>query len=317
MMVDEMNGELHVTTRKPSPPPDADFALFIDFKKGEGDPLRVFKTADQMVRALQKLDKTFCRSVDSSIKPIMVLEDIEAGSLRIWLKNILESTDDQALKDIDWKPAIGKYLVRAKYVYLQWANKPDGQESLAILGKEIMKIAEETDVKHLPDYAPPSAQELIHATKEIDSAKLNLISGDSMQYISADNDPVDFDLVASWDTEKLEEMSIKETTRFENMQMNLIVKKPDYLGMSMWEFRHGPSLIFARISDEIWLARYQKEREFDIRPGDALRCLVTVEFSYGFDNELIRTSYVIEQVDRVLENQVSKQGNLLTGNQDG
>ena len=124
------NGKLHVTTKKPSAPSDADFALFIDFKKGEGDPLRVFKTADQMVQTLQKLDKTFCRSVDTSIKPLMVLEDIDAGSLKIWLKNILQSTDDDALKDLDWKPLIGKYLVRAKYIYLKWANKPDGEQSL-------------------------------------------------------------------------------------------------------------------------------------------------------------------------------------------
>ena len=193
------SGELHVTTRKPSPPQDADFALFIDFKKGKGDPQRVFKTADQMIQALQKLDKTFCRSVDSSIEPIMVLEDIEAGSLKIWLKNILESADDQAIKDIDWRRAIGKYLVRAKYIYLQWANKPDGQESLTDLGKNITKIAEETDVKHFPDYAPPNSQDLIRSTKDIDIAKSNLVSGDSMQYISKDDKPVDFELTVLWD----------------------------------------------------------------------------------------------------------------------
>ena len=146
----------------------------------------------------------------------------------------------------------------------------------------------------------------------MEDAKRNLSPGDSMQYIPKDNEPVDFNLVAVWEMKELEEMSIKETTRFQNMQMNLIVKKPDYLGTSTWEFRHGAAPnFFARVNDEEWLRQYQKERKFDIRPGDALKCLVTVEFSYGFDNELIRTTYTIEKVVQVLENQISTQRELL------
>ena len=47
----------------------------------------------------------------------MVLEEIETGSIKIWLGNQLNRVDDDALKKLDWKPLVGKYLVRAKYVF--------------------------------------------------------------------------------------------------------------------------------------------------------------------------------------------------------
>jgi hypothetical protein len=76
-----------------------------------------------MIRALQRLDATLVEAIDSKIEPLMVLEEIESGSLVVWLKNILTATDDEALKKLDWKPAVGKYLVRAKHVYIRWATE--------------------------------------------------------------------------------------------------------------------------------------------------------------------------------------------------
>lgn len=305
-----MSDEVGITTRRPNSPDDADFAIYIDFKKGEGNPSRVFKAADEVIKALQRLDRALCISVDSSIQPLMVLEEIETGSLRIWLKNILTSTDDQALKDIDWKPAIGKYLVRAKYAYIKWSNKSEEGATLADLGQEIKKIAEETDVKYLPDYAPPSPHELAVVTQDLSVAKSSLIDADKMLYVSPDNDPLDFNLKAYWAPEDLEVMTVKETAKFENMTMNLIVKKPDYLGSSKWDFRHGTKPIFAHIHDKEWLDEFHA-RKVDIRPGDALRCMVTVEYFYGFDNELVKETHTVTKVGGILLDQAWTQNGLL------
>lgn len=179
----------------------------------------------------------------------MMLEDIEAGSIRIWLKNVLEATDDQALKDLDWRTALGKYLVRAKFVYIRWANKSDDERTILDLAKEIQTIASETDVRHFPDYASPPVGELTESVKEIQAAKAELIEGDSITYLSKDDEALDFDLAVSWTDDELGEMLVKEMTKFENMPMSLIVKKPDYLGQSMWDLRHGRKAILAKIED--------------------------------------------------------------------
>ena len=301
-------GTTHVSTTAPDPPSDADFAIYIDFVKGEGNAARVFQAADAMIRALQKLDHALCASIDTHIEPVLVLEEIQTGSIKIWLRDALKSADDQALKSLDWKPAVGKYLVRAKYVYIEWANKDGKDGSLINLARQLSTIASETDVKHLPDYAPPSVKDLADATKDIQSAKAYLLPGDRITYLPSPKSgtglaPLDFDLSVSWAPEELLSVTTKETTKFENMPMNLIVRRPDYLGTAMWEFRHGKQTIAAKIMDGPWLQRFQN-RAIDVRPGDALKCLVTIERNYGYDNELLDEKFIISVVEDVLQNQM-------------
>jgi hypothetical protein len=101
------NGVVHVASAAPIPPSTADFAIYIDFKKGEGNPSRIFQTADAIIRALHRLDLTLCAAIDSKIEPVLILEEIETGSLRIWLKEFLAAIDDDALKKLDWKQVVG------------------------------------------------------------------------------------------------------------------------------------------------------------------------------------------------------------------
>lgn len=256
-----------------------------------------------MIRSFQKLDAILCDAVDNKINPLLVLEDIEAGSLKIWLKNILEASDDGALKALDWKKQVGTYLVKAKYAYITWVNKNEEKpRSIVDLSREIQAIAAQTDIKHLPDYKPPAVQDLIAVTNDIEKAKSYLIPGDEISYISGDNEKVDFDLSLSWSPEDLSSLVTKEIVKFPAAPMILAVKKPDYLGTSKWDFRHGRKAISAKIEDEEWLKKFQG-RDIDVRPGDALRCLVVTEYGYGYDNELVMERYTIPKVESVLVNQ--------------
>jgi hypothetical protein len=148
-------------------------------------------------------------------------------------------------------------------------------------------------------------QDMANIARKVDEAKGMLQAGDKMSYISPESEPIDFNLTARWAPEELDELSIKETTKFEKMPLILIVKRPDYLGKSKWDFRQGKKSISARIDDQEWLSRFQA-RKIDVRPGDALRCLVTIEHKYGFDNELLNEEYIVTFIEGVLENQVSQ-----------
>jgi len=212
------------------------------------------------------------------------------------------------LRSLIWKPAVGKYLVRAKHAYILWANREGPGRTLSDLGREILNIARETDVLEMPIYSAPPVQDLVEAAKGIEAAKSPLIPGeDKISYISPDATDVDFDLTIRWAPEELISLATKETVKFENMPMTLVVRRPDYLGLTKWDFRHGKRQISARISDSEWLRAFQS-RETDVRPGDALKCLATVEHSYGFDNELISENVTITKVVEVLENRLSQLG---------
>jgi hypothetical protein len=296
---------INLTTKKPKVPTDADFAIYIDFKKDVGRPQRIFQTADALIKALQKVDKSLCNTIDSKISPIMMLEEIEAGSLRIWLKNLLEVVDDQALKELNWKPIVGSYLVKAKYAIINWCNKGElneNKESLLELSNEIKKIAQETDVRYLPDYKAPNIAELVDAIKDISESKNFLDKQDRLQYISGNGkEPLEFDLSIDWTPEKFEDFLTKEILEYTETTMILAIKKPDYLGLSAWELRHGRKKILAKIEDEQWLKDFQ-DRKKDVRPGDAIRCRVKQKCYYGYDNELVAEKYTINKIEEVLEN---------------
>lgn len=299
-----------MTDHKPEPPQDADFAIIIDFKKGEGSPTRVFTAASDLIEAFQAIDKVLVRSVDNNISPVMMLEDVEVGSLKIWLRNALTSTDDQALKDLDWKPAVGKYLVRAKYMFMSWIDDDTAPRSLPELRKNLQKLASETDVRRLPDYSPPDPSALVDAAQRIQSAK-DILAPSDRAFLEAGDQLLEIDISVRLDPDQMAEMATKETITLPPAQMILAVKKPDYLGASKWDFRLGKRAISARIEDQLFLAEFQGRRQ-DVRPGDALRCMVAVEMRYGFDNEMISETYVISHVVEVLEDS-HDQGNLFDG----
>lgn len=301
-----------LTDRKPDPPA-ADFAFEIDFARG-GPASRVFSATHEFIKACERLDAELVQSIDSNIETVLVLEDIEAGSIKTWLRNMLRATDDDALKTLDWKPLVGKYLVRAKYAVIRWIDDDSAPRSLPELRREIQQIAAETDVRHLPDYSAPSPAALITAVQDFQAVKDALIAGDRAKLITDDGD-IEMNLSVRFPIEDIEALAVAKTISQPSAEMILAVKKPDYLGASKWELRHGKRTISAKIEDAAWLQRFQN-RQVDVRPGDALQCMCAIELLYGFDNELIAERYTVAEVLTVLQDQFRVQEMLFDGKDD-
>jgi hypothetical protein len=301
-----MSADVILTSRRPAPP-QADFAFEIDFRRGEGSPSRVFSAINDFIRGCERLDAELVGTIDVNIETVMLLEDIEAGSIKVWLRNALTAVEDDALKTLDWKPAVGKYLVRAKYAVIKWIDDDAIPKSLPLLAREIQSIAAETDVKHFPDYRAPSPKALLDAVRDFQKVKDQLVPGDRAIYIDAEGDNAEMNLAMRWDIDDIEAMAVKEIVTFPAAPMILAVKKPDYLGDSKWEFRHGKRAISAKIEDEAWLRKFQR-RETDVRPGDALRCEVQIQHLYGHDNELMSERYIVLKVIEVLVDRYHQRG---------
>lgn len=284
-------------------PPQADFAFEIDFIRGVGPASRVFEATHGFIKACEALDAELVKSIDSNIQTVLVLEDIQQGSIKTWLRSILLATEDDALKTLDWKPQVGKYLVKAKYAILRFTDEEGPMRSLPDLREEIRQIASETDVRRLSDYSPPSPKALVTAIRDFQSVKDSLVEGDRARFISEASDvpSVEFNLTFRMPVEAIEELAIARTIVVPSSEMILPVKKPDYLGDSKWQLRHGSRNIDAKLQDDAWLRRFQN-REIDVRPGDALRCRVQIEYLYGHDNELLNERYAILEIIEVLVN---------------
>lgn len=173
------------------------------------------------------------------------------------------------------------------------------KKSLPDLRRQIQQIAAETDVRHLPDYTPASPAALVKAIADFQAVKDHLIAGDRAIYITPSGS-LEMNLSVRLNIQDIESLAVARTLNNPDAEMILAVKKPDYLGTSKWELRHGRRTISAKIEDGPWLSRFQA-REIDVRPGDAIQCIVRIENLYGYDNELIAERYTVLSVIDVLQ----------------
>jgi hypothetical protein len=262
-------------------PANADFAFTITFERGLGDPRRVFEAASALIAGFEELDEAVADSVDAKLNTAMVLEDVEAGSIKVWLRTIVESIGDEGLKDGEFKKAIGPALVRAKYAVLKFLDDEKGEAPQRIdeLRDNLRSIAADTDVRHLPDYAPIHQGKLIGSLEKIQDAKRTLGPKDKLS-IEAEGKVYEVDLTKTWSPATTVPVTPVTETNSE-MEMFLTIRKPDLLGGTMWQFRHGKFSINAPILDEKWLQNLH-DKKIALHSGDALRC--KVRFTYVYDD---------------------------------
>ena len=84
------------------------------------------------------------------------------------------------------------------------------------------------------------------------------------------------------------------------LNMVLKIRKPDYLGDSKWQFKHGKTTMSVKILDENWLNQF-RSRQITIAPGDCLRATVRSEIKYDSNYEVISENYEVIQILEVIQ----------------
>lgn len=283
------------------------FELVVGFKKDSGDPSRVFKSMTGLIEAVQSLDKNLSYSISSNVRTTVVLHDIQASSLKARLRNIVEDLPDEALKQAEFRPLIGHFLVKAKHKVIDWCsdkkeitNKTDIKQ----LQNDIKQLAEETDIKQIPAYVEPDTESLLLDINSVRNA-LAILEADDYATFESEEGISRFNKEMKISAEIIQEYLTREKIVSTGEKI-FKVKKPDYLGFSMWAFKYQRKSIDVKISDEKWLNAFQK-RDVQVLPGDSVRAIVREEVSYGFDNEVIQSHYEIIEVLEVLPLSVPEQ----------
>lgn len=284
-------------------PADADFGVTVDFTRGVSDPVVVFEGITTLLEGFRQLDKVTIGALDPEIEPIMVLEDVEAASITAWIRNRLRQVDDQALKELDWRPQVGKYAVKAKYRVLEYLDERERANEAARLGQlreDLEQLAREADIRHIPLHAPIALGELTASLDRIQDAK-RLLESSNRLIIKTEDREYEVDLTSSGKRPSAFLPAPVDSTHAGTMQMTLLVRKPDYLGNSLWEFRHGKEPVEAHVRDEDWLERFRSGQVL-IAPGSALSCLVAYEYGYDTDGELRTRKHDVVKVFEVIHN---------------
>jgi hypothetical protein len=270
-----------------------------------------------LIDSFQEIDGFLAGSIATGLKPSTLLEDIESGSLRVWLKNVLESVDDDSLKSGEWKKVVGAFLVKAKRIMINWTERRTtvtAEAEIAELRQELLDAAAQTDILRIPTYTPIPSNEVVRSIQLIADALKPLGESDSVSYLSYEP-TAEFNKSFQVVPDALTDLLVREVITSET-QMILVIKRPDFLGDARWEFRHDRRVFEARIHDPEWLAEF-REGTVVIHPGDALRSIVRSTVRYGFDGEVVDSQHEIVKVAGVIHTIRPSQGHFFNPPKEG
>lgn len=276
------------------------FEITVNFETG-GDPNRIYKTMVNLIESFRGLDGTLTEMIGIEITDSLSLENIENGSLKTIIRNLIEDLPDEDLRNSNVKRIIGHYLVKSKHAVLKWCQetpKLDSPEQVDALEGELLKIAEESEINQIPAYSPPNRVKLLTNITAIQNSTKSLGENDSVYYSSAEGISK-----VSNGIEISEEIVKEVLTREEVEQRNIAilkVKKPDYLGKSKWLMRYQGHNVDVAIADLEWLNKFQN-KEIPLLPGDSVRGTLLQIISYGYDFEVLSIHYELESITEIIE----------------
>jgi hypothetical protein len=281
-------------------PTEADIEIRVEFERGAGDPTRVFRTMTGLIESAQNLDAHLALGIGASVRTSLVLQDVEAASLKAILRTVVSSLPDEAVKAGEVKKVIGHYLIAAKHKILDWCAQRDeigSREEVKQLQDEVHALAEASDVKVIPAYAPIELTTLLSDITAIREALSHLAANDAASFTSAEGQSI-YNRRLHVSEAMVQELVTRETIPTESERI-VKVKKPDYLGTSKWEFKYAGHAIEAKILDVLWLQRFQSNLE-PLNPGDSLRVILREEVAYGYDSEIVNIDYTVLKVLDIL-----------------
>jgi hypothetical protein len=221
---------------------------------------------------------------------VAVLEEVARRSLSLWLRVRAATTpagDDEA--------SLLKFLARGTLAIIAWMDGSSTHQ-LADLQQALRVLAWGTSITTSAHPVLPSSADLVAAIAAWQKAKAGLGAGSSVR-ISTNNGSADLDLGRTI----AEPSSLLQARKLVNHSADMIfvVEMPDYQATGQWQLKHGGTRTLAYCEPGTLLDKFYR-RELDIRPGDALRCRVDFETSYGPDHEVLTERYRIVEILEVL-----------------
>jgi hypothetical protein len=280
---------------------EGEVALVIKYRPGESHALDVLQGAMALVESLDRLDHVLLSSVNTSLEPVSVLNDIEKSSLKLLLARALRSLPDEHLHNPDWKKWLGALLVKGKHVLL---SRIDSDAPEIMRGIELLT----NDYKHAPGlvgYEPPRITDVQDALDNVAKARARF----PRQQVLIQTELGDIELPESLPSPSPVPLDPDKCTYVVNKGREFFkIKQPDMLGHSQWSVLRNGRAVRVDILHKAWLDSYQS-RGASILPGDSLECVFEETITYDDQqNEIDRRLAVIEVLSVVSPPQ---QGRLL------
>jgi hypothetical protein len=250
------------------------------------------KHAERIEDAVEASYRALAGSILVQLETVAVLEEVAKRSVSLWLR---VQTQGGGGEGNGADASLLKFLARGTLAMIAWM---DGSPTLQLadLQQAIRVLAWGTSITTTAHPVLPSSSDLVEAIAAWQKAKGALGAGDSVRIIT-NNGATELDLskrIADPRTLLLARKLVNHSA-----DMIFVVEMPDYQASRQWPLKHGETRTSAYCEPGTLLDKFYC-RELDIRPGDALRCKVDFETSYGPDHEVLAERYRIVEVLEIL-----------------
>jgi len=249
--------------------------------------------------AVEASYRALAGSIAVQLETVAVLEEVAKRSLSQWLR--VHVKGDGALGEGP-DASLLKFLARGTLAIIAWMDGSSTQQ-LADLQQAIRVLAWGTSITTTAHPVLPSSAALVNAIAALQKAKSSVSQGDAVRVIT-NNGSAQFDLSRSIADPHALLLARKLVNHLADMIF--VVEMPDYQATGQWLLKHGGTRTTAAAEPGTLLDKFYR-RELDIRPGDALRCRVDFETSYGPDHEVLAERYRIVEIVEVLPAAVNQQ----------
>ena len=246
--------------------------------------------AQRLREAIEASYRALAGPSSIQFETVAVLEEVSRRSLSLWLKTVAPSAhagEDEA--------SLLKFLARGTLAIIAWMEGSSTHQ-LADLQQAIRVLAWGTSITTTAQPVLPSSADLVSAIAAWQKAKAAISAGSCVR-ITTNSGSADLDLAKTI----AEPRALLQARKLVNHSADMIfvVEMPDYQATGQWQLKHGDTRTVAYSEPGTLLDKFYR-RELDIRPGDALRCRVDFETSYGPDHEVLSERYRIVEILEVL-----------------
>ena len=281
-----------------------DYEIKLDFVPGDNNPENLFTAFANAIKYFKKVDKMLARTIAHDYDISSSLMEVKSGSLRASFRTNVElkETELHAPNTPDeLETRIKSYLHNGRKTITQglFDFEKGNDEHINQIIEEVKKVAADTGISEEPFFAPPSKDEMktiIDAAQ--DTGKI--LDDKASLFYSADNEAaIELPRKIKMD----ETLFVDEENRKilpSIQELILKIKKPDYLGDSKWEMKHGNNNLHCKIEDAVWIEKFKSKSVFAF-PGDSLRCNIRIVHEYDSKLNLIKSEYFIVEVLDVIQ----------------
>ena len=287
--------------------PIDDFRLeFSTDELASHSPAQYFSGIAEVLEAMQVLDANLVAFILPSARTTQRLQQVTSGSIRTKIASIIEYIPDDVLRTGDWKRVCGHFLVDGRKAVLHWLRKEPKVRDEAQLESLAIELDRLASVSESPVKPRRFSRRLLLSVVVRLIRGAQALPGKETVTAIINQERIVLPRNAEVTTAVVQSVAEAEVEPFEQ-EMRLLVKKPDMIGNSQWDFLDRGYVVRAKMSDTGWVDSYHKN-QLALKPGDGIEARVRLTPKHGTSD--LAYNYEVVQVRNVIPSGITQQSML-------